>query len=573
MANLHQQPTSTLYPIATTSALGALYDAPSPGPLAPMSHSTKQSVNLTEDDDAFVNIAMALLERYETKSLSVQDAVDSILLPHERRAFWEAVHFRIAKLPMYAEANEVPSNQVIRDVERIFGKILSSSTDMASPTSQDKNVVDSKSPSTRIEASASAPLNAREPRHSDTEPQTTQIPHTVTMSHVEPSPSCATHYYHSGPPQQCQQEFLYSDSNQMDSPHRPLREVATGGRAFDPSLASPVSVDTQPIQNLSSGEYYHNQHHKQKETHQQHENNPDTPTLRTSPPRYKQFRPPSVQTHPSFVQVMAPPTHIDIDWNIPIEIVEETTSPSRDKTLRFQERPELQPQILNEKPQSPREAPFERISDASNPVSPDWAPVISAHIADAENDMKTFDQHTFTRPLQENDNTVDVTGLQQRKKLLEEIDRVSKLLRENRVPEDRAAHESYNTALRLELQKWNRVVEFGSHQNSPIRSVHGGDENKHRTYDKVDVRFPNEQPEAYDDSQVARQTQPSGGEDSKKKPLLTKQVVARDQFPDIRKQWKMVNVRAPYTLPEVSKVLVCKFLFCHLRLTDSWDRH
>lgn len=570
MVNLHEQPTSPLYPMTTMSESGALYDAPSPGPSAHTGNSTKHSVNLREDDDAFVNIAIALLERHKNKNLSAQDAVDSILLPHERRAFWEAVHFRISKLPMYAEVNEDPRNQVIREVERIFGKILRGSTDMASPTSQNSHVFDSRSPSSHIQSSASVPWATTQSGQPDADKQQyPRVPPTITMPHVDHASSSESRYNHSLSPYQSQQDFDFIDSNHINSfegsPHRSDGDMSTGGRV--PSLVSNVSVDTQPIQNLSSGDYYHHQQHQQIETSNQHDKNRSTARERTSPPRYKQFRPPSLQTQPSFVHVMAPPTHIDIDWNIPIDIVDETTMTFRDKSRGFQEGHESLPQAVNEKLQSPSNGPLDFNSNACNPVSPDWAPAISSHITDGENDKKSvYQQHTSTRPLPENDQlgeSITIT-LEQQKKLLEEIDRVSKLLQEGNISDDTAARESYQNTMRVQLEKLNRAQ-----QNSPTKRLPGVGENEDRPDGIVDPRFSDK---GYYDSQIANQTQPSGGDDSRKKPLLPKQVVASDQFPDVRKQWRVVNVRAPYTLPEVSNALAYKILSCYLQFPDRWAR-
>jgi Cys-rich protein (TIGR01571 family) len=138
-----------------------------------------------------------------------------------------------------------------------------------------------------------------------------------------------------------------------------------------------------------------------------------------------------------------------------------------------------------------------------------------------------------------------------RMKLTDEIDRISnhvgKLSSEKRVAEEKAAYEEYLVELRVELYKWVRSYEYGRQSlavSSQNDSLLGG---------SLEIDGSTDMKTAHSflsDKGSTVGSKVDHHESDKQKRSIPRQIKATDQFPDVRKQWKMVNVMAPYTLPE-----------------------
>ena len=316
---------------------------------------------------------------------------------------------------------------------------------------------------------------------------------------------------------------------------------------------------------------------------------------------------------------MAPPPQIDIDWNIPIKIVNEGNPIREKKSIRFRDEPELQAPVQHEKPfaeqsklpdsasptskhhkksfaeqskfpdsASPTSKHHEKsfaeqskFPDSASPTSkhheksfaeqskfPDSASPTSKHVAAAA--AEKIEKEPETQRVAQavkNDYRLDIARnkcilvfneaettskqIELRKKLLDEIDRVTNLLSSAHIPEEQAAYEAYRTELRIELEKWNRASEFGSQKGPQNDSVIGAPQFEQKLVLKKSQSFVTEGL-----TTVGSELPPveSIRSEPKKNPLLNKQITARDQFPDVRKQWRTVNIMAPYTLPEVSSL-------------------
>lgn len=133
-----------------------------------------------------------------------------------------------------------------------------------------------------------------------------------------------------------------------------------------------------------------------------------------------------------------------------------------------------------------------------------------------------------------------------RTKLTDEIGRVSRLLDNGAfVAEEKVAYEEYATDLRKELDKW---VQSSGHDNQTLSqnddSLLGVEINRDILL-KQSQSFMSERASTVGTSKADLE---SRGNDKERR-LLPKQIKVSDQFPDVRKQWRTVNVMAPYTLP------------------------
>ena len=616
-------------------------------------------MNLKNDDHAFVNIAMALLERHRTKNLSAQDAVDSVLLPHERKAFSEAVAFRKAQLPIFPVAHEDPNNQVVRDVEQLFGTVLrSSQTTMTSHALPKNFAFDSGSPASHLKSTtvlSSPAAQQRVPQsHADT-PQRTPTPLPIASSATAKSPSPQHDMYFSPSnreaPQLSQQPGHLHAINQMPAqinvplyqqvsqnslqvpyqeqhkyhPAQPSNDefpAAMSGLHVDnfhssnrsSPAASSLSVETQPIQNLSHRDSIHPMHfqsqyrqHQQQRQHHQPSisayNGMGTPnqfydTTGTmsppmmqgaTPPRYKQFRPPALHIQqPSPVPVTSPPTHIDIDWNILVETVNNGIPNSTTDQMNHGFRDSTDKDQFHE---SSDKIQLQQGRDLDNVRSPDWAPLsetaLTSGAAEEEGKNRPKSHSSTVLARQDDDYLLDIArnryllsfdeaeatqkGMELRKKLLEEIDRVSFTLQQHQqqarnaaaataasttgdgaaqgtLDEKMRAYESYRVELRMELEKWNRVSsEFANRPSSDARSKSSDvkpDLACRRDSDHESSRIKGSGKTGIGDR---------GRDDPKKKPLLAKTIDNNDPFAISRKQLRMMKVMAPSTLPEVSE--------------------
>ena len=538
------------------------------------------------------------------KASNTYDVVHSILLSHERVAFWEAVIFRKAHLPMFPVANEDPCNQIVRDVYEVFGNVFQNDKNTSkSPRSPSKFAFNSVSPNDQphsVIGALSSPHDffttsqlsrvGQSPNHlPEFHPSSPPYnsPHDVTS--VLQTPLSGALYLenqqssHVGMPQY-RPEYARSPQDQFPSIPDSISPVLSptqhreNSSAFNQSPTSAhgsaMSVETQPIQNLTSGEphnikpYRKSQH--QYPSHPMETNTTTSPEMGLScpsstfhhvPARYKLFRPPAlVIQEPSVVSVTSPPAQIDIDWNIPIRTTNEGI-PS--ETSVGKAKIDL------------RTAQSVEMTSAYCVKSPDWEPapstsvIVSATETPVESTRDLLNENKAESTRNKYSSVFDEAklthqSLEVRKSLLEEITRVSKML--SRADEEQMpghlvkAYEMYRIDLLADIEKWNRVssesgTAYDSRQRSdeaPAQDVETSAQNGKLPWSFFKTITSSK--EVFNNESESRREIDQGEPDGLTN-VDSKENKAKDRnnrFWSTRVHPRMINVVAPSTLPGVS---------------------
>lgn len=294
---------------------------------------------LLENDNAFVNIASALLDRRKSKNMRAMDALEATLLPRERLAFVEALRRRTSDVPFFPESGEPPINRILREVNRLFGTALCEleakwtnvEEEEAEATSAYQTETPSKQQPRMVDRVNHAAQNAYNHRRLQEHEQAVPPPpyRNPFTDHREPplstnsdyrrfpgdmqqpqQPRIRPHPYIAQ--QQQQQQLSPPPPTQLTTPYEPRREEertqhqAYSGRSH-PSIIAPhnsretfVMDAVQPIDSSSAYSSYRRV--------------VDTEAvpapLRSPPTRTNEgYRPP---------EIIIPPQAVDIDWNLPV---------------------------------------------------------------------------------------------------------------------------------------------------------------------------------------------------------------------------------------------------------------
>jgi len=154
------------------------------------------------------------------------------------------------------------------------------------------------------------------------------------------------------------------------------------------------------------------------------------------------------------------------------------------------------------------------------------------------------------RELIQDELKVENQNLQLTRKLKEEILDVESLLEIAASKEEKVAYEAYLEDLNREHAKWNRLLGSNSNLGS-LAGISIDGTNQFSTVGATTVTTFQEgkstnSPRDQSSNLETKHANAQGGSPKSKRKLIA----ATDQFPDVRKQWKTVNVRAPFTLSE-----------------------
>jgi hypothetical protein len=369
------------------------------------------------------------------------------------------------------------------------------------------------------------------------------------------------------------------------------------------------SVDTQRIGNTQpqARSYYHPEmepvletqyHLMQGSSRHQQQSTHDPSHYQKLSPSYKRYRPPNLHISSSPVQPVMQSPQIDIDWNLPIVVDgEKEKKEGTIQKITCENRVESSVQDMEADTSIDKKSPFksgeegEKLGNMGVQVldtqkSPDCAPANTSdpvkgtqEVGESEptnqgkdataipEDAKSKSSHRapdFRLDIARKKSALILDGaltmnkqLQLRKQLIEEIDRVDGILDSFISAEERTAYEAYLNELRVELEKWNNASEFGSQHRGSNASTSRPREIEFRTMSTWESAKSNTAKEQSPKAVTVNKTEEMKMDTIIPQSLVTPKRQARvikgsDQFPDVRKQWRMVDVEAPSNLPEVS---------------------
>jgi hypothetical protein len=631
---------SPIFPTSPISETSSFFNTYKPPDNIQMDKTVRKSVNLKQDDEMFFNISQDLLDRYQSKKWNVKEAMDSVLLPKERYPYREALQWRMRKLPIFPDANEDPSYPILREVNRIYGELL---RQQMIPTSDSELVekfgFESKSQFTLQTANKSLAstmhTTVHPSQHISMQHDTTILPPNIIETkeslcrgsptsplndkvleadEIRPEPTNT---------QNCNQEIHPSHlpvRKNSHFPHAPFlgpkKELSheVGKHTLESVSSAEIMTVSQVPEELSKST-------EQKRTHLEPEYyNPislyphplateidDSYVVASrsnsvpkdqnrvyvdvmSRPRYQDFRPPSLHiphlNNSTVVQAL--PTHIDIDWNIPVEILNHD-SPIRERNPR-----KTKESFAIENRYNAVSVPERCDENRSESLGSKATPLLLS-----KETTNQICDGSYTNTVTQSDNTdlgiehdyrLDITrrrcllyidreqttrnatekSLNQTKRILDEIDRVNSILqRSKNLPIDaRVEYQSYQKELHHELQRW--TVELNPSKNSnekneslgqnldtnnlnvlssPLQSKHQKEEQNLTSLDSI---LTSENTSQKNQKDAEKEMDKESKTFAEGKTRFSSKII-RNQVSPKRMQWRLVNVEAPNDLPEVSE--------------------